>query len=139
MVTLSRLYLRREGGVPGSPALSWGSEDKQSRSLAPDSLTWGRYPGPAFLGLPTSLVPSAEVGAAAGRAGPAASAPRPPGRVARFVAARDAEVAEGISSGLKGFEAGLWKEGLLRNCWVLSSASPPVCLIIQAVRDAGSS
>lgn len=55
MVTLSRLYLRgvREGGVLGSPAPSRGSGGERSRSPTSSPLSWGRYPGPAFLGLLT--------------------------------------------------------------------------------------
>lgn len=82
MVTLSRLYLRgvRVGGVPGSPAPSRGSGGERSQSSASSCLGRGRYPGPAFLGLPTyfpTVSGWAGRGAAAKRAGAAASSAAP--------------------------------------------------------------
>lgn len=113
---VSALFTRGARGVPGSPAPSRGSGGERSRSPASSRLSWGRCPGPAFLGLPTYF-PTLSGWAgreARRRAGlDRRAALRGPGGVvpaeepAGHGASGAAEVAESISAGLEGVEAGL--------------------------------
>lgn len=118
MVTLSGLYSRRcawGGGGNSGLTCSLPGQRRQAEPELP--LTWGRYPGPCFSG--TSPFRSASrlrrEGGAAAAAGQGWTGrlplPRPRRRRSgglrgRHDAAGDVEVAEGISAGLKGFEAG---------------------------------
>lgn len=95
MVTLSRFYLRgvREG-ESRPHLLPHGAAAAGAAGALPPALTWARYPGPAFLGLPTHF--PAVSGRARAGLDRAAEEPWGPGA---------AELAESFSAGLEGFEA----------------------------------
>lgn len=117
MVTLSRLYLRgvRDGGSPGLTCSLPGQRRRAQPEPYVQPPYLGRYPGPAFPGLPTYFPTVSGWGGRGARRRAGLDRPPPlrgPGGVVPAEepsgqdAAGAAEVAESISAALEGFEAG---------------------------------